>query len=141
MSARRPGAYCICNLLRLKTSRLGRSLKKTSSTQNNKLKVLSESDVDSVCYYSAEVLKLEQDPQVPAYLQRIVRCSNFRSDSSMALHHYRLYSRLGGTPRRQSQILFPESARIRDPRSLSPCQQLARHWHGGQLAERPHVTS
>ena len=48
MSARRPGAYCICNLLRLKTRRLGRLLKKTSSTQNNKLKVLSESDVDSV---------------------------------------------------------------------------------------------
>jgi hypothetical protein len=48
MSARRPGAYCICNLLRLKTRRLGRFLKKTQSTQNNKLKVLSESHVDSV---------------------------------------------------------------------------------------------
>ena len=52
MSARRPGAYCICNLLRLKTRRLGRFLRKTQSTQNNKLKVLSESDVDSVNFAS-----------------------------------------------------------------------------------------
>jgi hypothetical protein len=50
ISARHPEPYCISIYLWLKTRRLGRFLKKTLSTQNNKLKVLSESesDVDSV---------------------------------------------------------------------------------------------
>ncbi len=100
---------------------------------HNGVPVVTEVRVRS-SYYAAEVLKLEQDQQVPAYLQRIVRCSNFRSDSSVALHHYRLYSR--GTPRRQSQIpgvpvqslIFPESAPIPagipDPRVPVASQRL-----------------